>query len=127
MTKHLSISSKLEEMKTSTSQLNPDCCQTEDVISLDSDATVDSVLRREVLEKLQKFRQIPICKRHRLQRIFVDSGTLKLIGDLNTIMSSLNDEPDMSKISYLVYFVASLVSKRLGLRRQSRTNSQTPT
>ena len=32
----------------------------------------------------------------------MNSGTLKLIGDLNKIISSLKDEPDRSEISYLV-------------------------
>ena len=70
------------------------------------------VLRREFLEELQKVRQIPICERRRLPRIFVNSGTLKLIGDLNSIISSLKDEPDMSEIIYLVYSAALLVPKR---------------
>ena len=83
---HPSIASQLEKMETPTSQLSPDCCQTEDGLSLDSDAAVDPVLRREFLE-LQKVRQISICERQRLPRIFVNSGTLKLIGDLNTIIN----------------------------------------
>ena len=41
----------------------------------------------------------------------MNSGTLKLIGELNAIISSLKDEPDMSKIRYLVFSAASLVSK----------------
>ena len=57
----------------------------------------------------------------------MNSGTLKLIGDRNTIISSLKDEPDMSEISYLVYSAASLVSKRRGLKKTKSTNSQTPT
>ena len=73
---------------------------------------MDPVLRREFLEEFQKVRQISICERPRLPKIFVNSGTLKLIGDLNTIISSLKEEPDMSEISYLVYSAASLVSKR---------------
>ena len=55
------------------------------------------------------------------------SGTLKLIGDINTIISSLKDEPDMCEISYLVYSAASLLSKRRGLETTKSTNSQTPT
>ena len=116
MTTHPSIASRLERMETPTSQLSPDCCQTEDGLSLDTDAAVDPALRREFLEKLQKVRQIPICERQCLPRIFVNSGTLKFIGDLNTIISSLKDEPDMNEISYLVYSAASLVSKRRGLK-----------
>ena len=112
MTTHPSIASRLERMETPTSQLSPDCCQTEDGLLLDCDAVVDPVLHRGFLEELQKVRQIPICERQRLPRIFVNSGTLKLIGDLNTIISSLKNEPDMSEISYLVYSAASLVSKR---------------
>ena len=127
MTTHPSIASRLKKMETSTSQLSPDCCQTEDGLSLDSDAAVDPVLRREFLEELQNVRQIPICERQRLPRIFVNSGTLKLIGDLNMIISSLKDEPDTSEISYLVYSAASLVSKRRGLKTTKSTNSQTPT
>ena len=115
MTTHPSIASWLERMETPTSQLSPDCCQTEDSLSLDSNAAVDPVLYREFLEELQKVRQIPICERQRLPRIIVNSGTLKIIGDLNTIISSLKDEPDISEISYLVYSAASLVSKRRGL------------
>ena len=88
---------------------------------------MDPVLHREFLEKLQKVRQIPICERQRLPRIFVNSGTLKIIGDLNTIISSLKGEPDMSEISYLVYSAASLVSKRRVLKTTKTTNSQTPT
>ena len=42
----------------------------------------------------------------------MNSGTLKRIGDHNTIISSLKEEPDMSEISYLAYSAASLVSKR---------------
>ena len=57
----------------------------------------------------------------------MNSGTLELIGDLNTIISSLKDEPDMSEISYLVCSAASLVSKRWGLTTTKSTNSQTPT
>ena len=127
MTTHSSIAFRLERMETSTSQLSPDCCQMEDGLSLDCDAAVDPVLRREFLEELHKVRQIPICERQRLPRIFVNSGTLKLIGDLNMIISSLKDEPDMSEISYLVYSAASLVSKRRGLKTTKSTNSQTPT
>ena len=116
MTTHPIIASRLEKMESPTSQLSPDCCQTEDGLSLDSDAAVDPVLRREFLEELQKVRRIPICERQRFPRIFVNSGTLKLIGDLNTIISSLKNEPDMSEISYLVYSAASLVSKKAGLK-----------
>ena len=83
MTTHPSIASRLERMETPTSQLISDCYQTEDGLSRDSDAAVDPVLRREFLEELQKVRQIPICERQRLPKIFVNSGTLKLIGDLN--------------------------------------------
>ena len=114
-------------METPTSQLSPDCCQTEDGLSLDIDAAVDPELCREFLEELQKVRQIPICERQRLPRIFVNSGTLKLIGDLNKIISSLKDEPDMSEISYLVYSAASLVSTKWGLKTTKSINSQTPT
>ena len=57
MTTHPSIASRLERMETSLSQLIPDCCQTEDGLSLDCDAAVDPVLRREFLEELQKVRQ----------------------------------------------------------------------
>ena len=122
MSTHPSIATRLERMETPASQLSPDCCQTEDGLSLDSDAAVDPVLRREFLEELQKVRQIPICERQRLPRIFVNSGTLKLIGDRNTIISSLKDEPDMSEISYLVYSAASLVSKRRGLIKDDEVN-----
>ena len=101
MTTHPSIASRLERMETPTSQLIPDCYQTKDGLSLNSDAVVDPVLRREFLEELQKVRQIPICKRQRLPRNFVNSGTL----------NSLKDEPDISEISYLVYSAASLLSK----------------
>ena len=52
----------------------------------------------------------------------MNSGTLKLTGDINTIISSLKDEPDMSEISYLVYSAASLVSKRRGLKMTKSTN-----
>ena len=89
----------------------------------DTDAAVDPVLRREFLEELQKVRQIPICERQRLPRIFVNSGTPKHISDLNTIINSLKDEPDMSEISYLVYSAASLVSKRRGLKTTKSINS----
>ena len=44
MTTHPSIASWLERMETPTSQLSPDCCQTEDGLSLDSDAAVDPIL-----------------------------------------------------------------------------------
>ena len=97
MTTHPSIASRLERMETPTSQVSADCCQTEDGHSLDSDAAVDPVLRREVLEEMQKVRKIPICERQRLPRIFVNSGSLQFIGDLNTIISLLKYEPDMSK------------------------------
>ena len=116
VTTHPSIASQLEKMETPTSQHRPDCCQTEDGRSLDSDAVVDPVLRREFLEELQRVSQIPICERQRRPRIFVNTGTLKLTGDLNMIISSLKDKLDMSKISYLVYSAASLVSKRRGLK-----------
>ena len=56
MTTHPSIASRLNRMETPTSQLSPDCCQTEDSLSLDSDAAVDPVFRREFLEELQKVR-----------------------------------------------------------------------
>ena len=127
MTTHTSIAPRLEKMETPTSQFSPDCCQTKDGLLLDIDAAMNPVLRREFLKELQKVRPIPICERQRLPRIFVNSGTLKLIGDLNTIISSLKDEPDMSEISYLVYSAASLVSKRQGLKTTKSTNSQTPT
>ena len=130
MTTHPRIASQLETMETPTSHLSPDCCQTEDGLLLDSDAAVDPVLRREFLEELQKVRQTPICERQRLPRIFVNSGKLKFIGDLNTIISSLKDEPAMSEISYLVYSAASLVSKKAGLKDDevnqfSNTNMET--
>ena len=115
MTKHPSIASRIERMETPTSQLSPNCCQMEDGLSLDSDAAVDPVIRREFLEELQKVMQISICERQRLPRIFMNSGTLKRIGNLNTIINLLKDEPDMSEISYLVYSAASLMSKRWGL------------
>ena len=128
MTTHPVTASRLERRQTSTSQLSPDCCQTKDGLSLDSDAAVESVLRREFLEKLKKVRQSLICERQRLPRIFVNSGTLKLNGDLNTIIISLiKDEPDMSEIIYLVYSAALLVSKRRGLKTTKSTNSQTRT
>ena len=57
----------------------------------------------------------------------MNSGTLKCIGDLNTIINTLKDKPDMSEISYLVYSDASLMSKRRGLKTTKSTNSQTPT
>ena len=72
MNKHPSIDSQLEKMETPTSQLIPDCCQTEDYLLLDSDASVDPAFRREFLEKLQKVRQIPICESQRLPRIFCE-------------------------------------------------------
>ena len=87
MTTHPSIASRLERMENPTSQLSPDFCQTKDGLSLDSDAAVDPVLSREFLEELQKVRQISICERQSLPRIFVNKGTLKLIGDLSTIIS----------------------------------------
>ena len=37
----------------------------------------------------------------------MSSEIQKLIGDINAIMDSLKDEPDMSEISYLVYTAAS--------------------
>ena len=37
MTTHPSIASQLEKMETPTSQLSPDCCQTEDGFLLDTD------------------------------------------------------------------------------------------
>ena len=77
MTTHPSIASRLEKMETPSSQLSPDCCQTKDGLSLDCDVAVDPVLCREFLEELQKVRQIPICERQCLPRIFVNSGTLK--------------------------------------------------
>ena len=58
---HPSIASRLERMETPTSQLSPDSCQTEDDLSIDIDVAVDPVLRREILEELQKVRQIAIC------------------------------------------------------------------
>ena len=79
MTTHPSIASQLEEMETATSELIPDCCKTEDGLSLDSDAAADLVFRGEFLEKWQKVRQIPFCERQHLPRIFANSGTPKLI------------------------------------------------
>ena len=54
ITTHPSIASQVEKMETPTSQLSPDCCQTEDALLLDSDVAVDPVLRREMFEELQK-------------------------------------------------------------------------
>ena len=62
MTTHPSTASRLEKIKTLTSQISSVNCQTKDGLSLDSDAAVDPVLCREFLEELQKkVRQIPIC------------------------------------------------------------------
>ena len=102
-------------------------CQTEDGHSLDGAAAVDPVLRREFLDELQKVRQIPICERLRLPRIFVSSKIQKCINDVNAIIDSLKDEPDMSAISYLVYTSASLVSNRHGSKTAKTANSHTPT
>ena len=102
-------------------------CQTEDGHSLDGAAAVDPVLRREFLDELQKVRQIPICERPRLPRIFVSSKIQKRIDDVNAIIDSLKDEPDMSEISYLVYTAASVVSKRHGSKSAKSANSHTPT
>ena len=41
ITTHPSTASQLEKMETPTSQLSPDCCQTEDGLPLDRDAAVD--------------------------------------------------------------------------------------
>ena len=87
MTTHPSIASQLEKMETPTSQLSPDCCQTEDglhliVMLLWTLYFVKSLLRSS--RKSGKFLSV----RERLPRIYVNSETLKLIGDLNTIINS---------------------------------------
>ena len=115
MTIRPSTASQLEQTETLRSQLSSvSSCQTEDGHSLDGSAAVGPVLCREFLDELQKVRQIPLCERPRLPRIFVSSKIQKLINDVNAIIDSLKDEPDISEISYLVYTAASLVSKRHG-------------
>ena len=70
MTIRPSTASQLEQTETLRTQLSSvSSCQTEDDHSLDGAAAVDPVLRREVLDELQKVRQIPICERPRLPRI----------------------------------------------------------
>ena len=127
MTVHPSTASQLETMETLSSQLSSVSCQTEDGRSLDGDAAVDSVLRQEFLDELQKVRHIPICERPRLPRISVSSKTRKLIDDLNAVISLLKGEPDMSEISSLVYTAASLVSRRQSSKTAKSTSSNTPT
>ena len=74
MTIRPSTASQLEQTETLRTQLSSvSSCQTEDSHSLDGAAAVDPVLRREFLDELQKVRQIPICERPRLPRIFVSS------------------------------------------------------
>ena len=128
MTLRPSTASKLEQTENLRTQLSSvSSCQTEDGHSLDGAAAVDPVLRREFLDELQKVRQIPICERPRLPRIFVSSKIQKRIDDVNAIIDSLKDEPDMSEISYLVYTATSLVSKRQGSKTTKSGNSHTPT
>ena len=57
----------------------------------------------------------------------MSSKIQKRIDDVNAIIDSLKDEPDMSEISYLVYTSASLVSKRHGSKTAKSANSHTPT
>ena len=99
-------------------------CQMKDGHSLDGAAAVDPVLLREFLDELQKVRQIPICERQRLPRIFASSKIQKRISDVNAIIDSSKVEPDMSEISYLVYTAA---SKRHGSKTAKSANSHTPT
>ena len=107
MTIRPSTSSQLEQTEILRTQLcSVSSCQSEDGHSLDGTAAVDPVLRREFLDELQKVRQIPICERSRLPRIFVSSKIQKRIDDVNAIIDSLKDEPDMSEISYLLYTAA---------------------
>ena len=128
MTIRPSTASQLEQTETLRTQLSSvSSCQTEDGHSLDGAAAVDPVLRREFLDELQKVRQIPICERPRLPMIFVSSKIQKRIDDVNAIIDSLKDEPDMSEISYLVYTAASVVSKRHGSKTAKSANSHTPT
>ena len=95
MTIRPSTASQLEQTETMRTQLSSvSSCQTEDGHSLDGAAAVDPVLRREFLDELQKVRQIPICERPRLPRIFVSSKIQKRIVDVNAIIDSLKDEPD---------------------------------
>ena len=128
MTIRPSTASQLERTETLRTELSSESsCRTEDGRSLDGAAAVDPVLRREFLDELQKVRQIPICERPRLPRIFVSSKIQKRIGDVNAIIDSFKDEPDKSEISYLVYTAASLVSKRHGSKTAKSANSHTPT
>ena len=128
MTIRPSTASQLEQTETLRTQLSSaSSCQTDDGHSLDGAAAVDPVLRREFLNELQKVRQIPICERPRLPRIFVSSKIQKRIDGVNVIIDSLEDEPDMSEISYLVYTAASVVSKRHGSKTAKSDNSHTPT
>ena len=123
-----STASQLEQTETLRTQLSSvSSCQTEDGHSLFGAAAVDPVLRREFLDELQKVRQIPICERPRLPRIFVSSKIQKRIDDVNAIIDSSKDEPDMSEISYLVYTAASVVYKRHGSKTAKSANSHTPT
>ena len=57
----------------------------------------------------------------------MSSKIQKRIDDVNAIIDSLKDEPDMSEISYLVYTAASLVSKRHGSKTAKSANSHTAT
>ena len=104
MTTQPSIAFQLEKIENPKSNLSPDCWQTKNGPFLDRDADVDPVLvlRREFLGELQKVRLIPFCERQGLPRIDIaKSGSLKLIGNLNTIINSLKDEPDMCEIMQL--------------------------
>ena len=56
----------------------------------------------------------------------MNSKTLKLMDDLNATINSVNGEPDMSEISYLVYSAASLVSRRQSSKTAKSTSSNTP-
>ena len=128
MTIRPSTASQLEQTETLRTQLGSvSFCQMEDGHSLDGAAAVDPVLRREFLNELQKVRQNPICERPRLPMTFVSSKIQKGIDDVNAIIISLKDEPDMSEISYLVYTADSLVSKRHGSKTAKSANSHTPT
>ena len=86
MTTHPSMASQREKMENPTSQLSPDCCQTEDGLSFDSDAAVDPVLRREFLEELQKVRQISISL---LLEIRKGSSTIRMFHELRLLRHRL--------------------------------------
>ena len=89
MTIRPSTASQLEQTETLRTQLGSvSSCQTEDGHSLDGAVAVDPVLRREFLDELQKVRQIPICERPRLPRIFVSSKIQKRIDGVNAIIDS---------------------------------------